>query len=201
MWKILARNELTIIASPIRRQLLDALSEPTSASGLARRLGTSRQRVGYHMRALEQAGFLELVEERQQRGCTEQLYRAKRINYVLELDGVTSNRDADKAFRQTRDRFSWATLMGIAARMLRDLTFLRDRADKRGKNLPTLGIDTAVTFASPASRKHFTTELTAAVEHLVRKYHSENFADGRRYRLVLGAYPYPGETKTREKSP
>ncbi|MBL8987996.1 MAG: helix-turn-helix transcriptional regulator, partial [Gemmatimonadetes bacterium] len=36
-----------------RRQLLEALAEPDSAAGLARRLGLPRQRVNYHLRLLE----------------------------------------------------------------------------------------------------------------------------------------------------
>ena len=49
--------------SPDRRRLLSALAEePDSATGLAERLGDSRQRLNYHLRELERAGFLELVE-------------------------------------------------------------------------------------------------------------------------------------------
>ena len=91
MWKILQRQDLSTIASAVRREVLEALSEPDSAANLARRLNTSRQRIGYHMRALEKAGFLELVEERQQRGCTEQFYRTKRITYVLEPNALGSD--------------------------------------------------------------------------------------------------------------
>ena len=49
MLKVLERQDLRVIASPMRRQILEALAEPDSAVNLARRLGMSRQRIGYHM--------------------------------------------------------------------------------------------------------------------------------------------------------
>ncbi len=182
--KVLERADLSVIASPLRRQLLEALSEPDSASSLARRLGMSRQRVGYHMRGLERAGFLELVAERQQRGCTERLYRARQLTYVLE-----SGSDQGKALKQEQDRFSWAGLMSLAARVVRELVLLRKRADDLGKRAPTLAIETSVTFATPGERQAFTEEIAAAVQQVVRKYHSGDAARGRQYRVFLGAYP------------
>lgn len=47
-----------------RLRLLEQLTEPDSAAGLARRLGVPRQKLNYHLRELEREGFLELIEER-----------------------------------------------------------------------------------------------------------------------------------------
>ena len=41
---------------PIRRRILETLREPGSASSLAPRLGLPRQKVNYHLRALERQG-------------------------------------------------------------------------------------------------------------------------------------------------
>ncbi|HEV2812701.1 MAG TPA: helix-turn-helix domain-containing protein, partial [Solirubrobacteraceae bacterium] len=49
---------------PIRARLLAELAEPGSASTLAGRVGLSRQKANYHLRALERHGLVELVEER-----------------------------------------------------------------------------------------------------------------------------------------
>ena len=43
------------LLDPVRQQLLSHLAEPDSATGLARRLQLPRQRVNYHLRALESA--------------------------------------------------------------------------------------------------------------------------------------------------
>ncbi len=58
-------DRASAVLHPLRRQILEALAaEPGSASTLARRLGEPRQKVNYHLRELEQHGFVELVEEK-----------------------------------------------------------------------------------------------------------------------------------------
>src|SRR5258707_15834865 len=61
--------------SPFRLGLLKGLQQPESASGLARRLGLPRQQGNYHLRELERAGFIEVSEARQRRGCIERIMR------------------------------------------------------------------------------------------------------------------------------
>ena len=56
---------------PMRARLLAALSEPGSATTLAAQVGLARQKVNYHLRALEQHGLVELVEERRKGNVTE----------------------------------------------------------------------------------------------------------------------------------
>jgi len=66
--------------------------------------------------------------------------------------------------------------------------FLR-LAQKTGKRLPTLSIDTEVRFRTAADRAAFTQELTDAVTKLVSRYHDATVAGGRAHRLVALAYP------------
>lgn len=181
-----------VFSSPMRRNIFESLSDPDSAAGIARRHGVSRQRVGYHMRALEAAGLLEQVGERQQRGCTEKLYRAKTLTYLL---GPAAG--SDEAQAKIRDRFSWASLMNLLGRSLHDLTSLRRLADAQKKRLPTLAIESEVAFANPAARKAFTDELTTAVQNVIAKHHDDS-PDSRRYRLLLGAYPSPPKAEKGE---
>ena len=65
--------QVRLALSPLRRQLLALLTEPMSATQLAVKLGVARQKVDYHLRLLETAGLVELVEERQRRGCVERI--------------------------------------------------------------------------------------------------------------------------------
>src|SRR4051794_1671048 len=68
---------------PIRGRLLAELADPGSASTLAERVGLSRQKVNYHLRALERHGLLELVEERRKGNCTERVLQATAASYVI----------------------------------------------------------------------------------------------------------------------
>lgn len=188
MHKVLERQDLRVIASPMRRQILEALAEPDSAVNLARRLGMSRQRIGYHMRELEKADFLELTRTRRRRGCTERLYRARQTTYLMEPDIPAAG--------EAQDRFSWAALVQLAGRVLRELAELSKRADDTSKRLPTMSLETTVAFANPADRKAFAEEITEAVHRLAEKYHAGSDPNAREYRFFAGAYP---KVKSEEK--
>ena len=47
-----------VALEPIRSRLLAELAEPASAATLATRVGIARQKVNYHMRALEAHGLV-----------------------------------------------------------------------------------------------------------------------------------------------
>ncbi|MCZ6617256.1 MAG: helix-turn-helix domain-containing protein [Gammaproteobacteria bacterium] len=188
-FKMLNQAELGALASPLRRELLTALQEPDSATRLARRFDMSRQRIGYHMRELEKAGYIKIVEERRQRGLIERLYRVRPLAYVFAPDGFVASAEA-------QDRFSWATLINLIAQSLWDLVNLRRRADEGGKRLATLALEAEINFASPSARRGFSEELIQAVERLVVKYDEPGANGSRRHRLLLGAYPSPDNRKS-----
>lgn len=56
---------------PVRARLLAELAEPGSATMLAAKMGLARQKVNYHLRALEKHGLVALVEERRKGNVTE----------------------------------------------------------------------------------------------------------------------------------
>jgi len=179
---LLDPESVCAVGSPFRQQLLDLLSEPDSAAGLARRLDMSRQRIGYHMRELEKAGCIAPAGERPARGLTEKLFRAVPMAWAHRPAGKTTP-------LVSADRYSWASLVRIATHMLADLTWLRRRADEAGKRLATLALSAEVHFDSAAERKAFSEELLTAVESVLRRYDKPSSKKTRSFRLVLGAYP------------
>src|SRR3954466_16094700 len=68
---------------PIRARRLAELAEPGSASTLAARVGLTRQKANYHLRAPESPGLIELVEERRRGNCTERVLQATAASYVI----------------------------------------------------------------------------------------------------------------------
>src|SRR6478672_113920 len=68
---------------PIRSRLLAELAEPASAATLAARLGIARQKVNYHLRALEAHGLAKVAGERRWGGLTERLLVATASSYVV----------------------------------------------------------------------------------------------------------------------
>ena len=177
-----------VALDPVRTRVLAQLGEPGSASSVARALGLPRQKVNYHLRALEAHGLVVLVEERPRRGLTERVVVATAASYVVSPGalGVVAP-DPERV----RDRLSARYLVSLAARAVREVGDLVRQADAAGRSLPTLTIDTDVRFASAADRAAFTDELARTVTALVSRYHDEDASGGRWHRLAVLAHPRP----------
>lgn len=171
---------------PLRAQILRRLVEPASAAGVARDLGLPRQKVNYHLRVLEDADLVELVEERRVGNCTERLLRARAEAFVI-APGALGDLAPDPA--RIQDRFSSAYLMAVAAKALQDLGELTAAAERAGKKLPTLTLETEVRFASPESQRRFAEELAEAVRTIAARHHDDRAEQGRTFRFFVGGYP------------
>ena len=171
---------------PIRAGLLAALSEPGSATSLAGRVGLPRQKVNYHLRALEKHGLVELVEERRKGNVTERVLRATAASYVISPAALAAVApDPGRA----PDRLSARWLLALAARLVRDVGSLLTGADKAGKRVATFAIEGEVRFADARDRAAFAEELTTAVTELIGKYHDEAAEGGRPHRLIVAIHP------------
>jgi DNA-binding transcriptional ArsR family regulator len=177
-----------VALDPVRARLLAELGEPGSASTLARKVGLARQKVNYHLRALEAHGLVELVEERPRRGLTERILVATAASYVVSPAAMG---EAATDPERSSDRVSARYLIGLAARIVREVGDLVHRADRADKRLATLSLDTDIRFRSAAERAAFSDELTAAVMRLVARYHDESAPRGRWHRLMVAAHPRP----------
>ncbi|HEX5830491.1 MAG TPA: helix-turn-helix domain-containing protein [Gemmatimonadaceae bacterium] len=169
--------------SPLRRAVLAAFHEPDSATGLAARLGESRQRVNYHLRELEKGGLVELVELRQRRGCLERVVRATARAVLVEPEVIG---DLETS---TQDRFASDTLLALAARTVNDVAAMREQADARGKRFLTFAIEADVGFEHPADIERFANALADSVAQLAATFTSSRAR--RRYRVVVGGHPAP----------
>jgi len=184
------------LLNPMRLRILDALQEPGSATTVAKELGVARQKVNYHLRELEKAGFLEEVEERRAGNCIERIVRAKATHYLINPD-VFGRLAADGA--AVADRFSSAYLIALAAGLIRDVAAAQQKAVKAKKRVATFTLQTDVRFATAEERRAFTEELANCVARLVAKYHDKETAGGRAFRFLIGAYPAPAREASREE--
>lgn len=176
---------------PVRVRLLAELVEPGSATTLAARLGLPRQRLNYHLRALEKHGLVELVEERKKGNCTERVLRASASAYVISprlLGGV----QPDPAV--SPDGLSARWLLALAARTVREVGEMLVGARKTRRKLATYAVDGEIRFASAADRAAFGDELGQALRVLVAKYHDESAPAGRSHRLLVAVHPKPSRT-------
>jgi len=173
---------------PMRAAVLAALAEPGSATTVARQLGLPRQKVNYHLRSLEEHGLVELVEQRPRRGLTERVLQATARSYVVS-PGALGRSGADPA---RTDRLSTRYLIAVAARLVREVGLLADRAQAAGRPLASLTLAAGIRFASQARRSALTAELTDAVTSLVARYPAQAAPGARTHRLLIAAHPLPG---------
>ena len=185
----------TAALGTIRRRLLSELAAPASAATLSTRVGLARQKINYHLRALEAHGLVRLAGERKWGGLTERLLVATASSYVVSPSAI-----GPVAEHSTRgiDRLSANYLIGLGARVVREVSDQVRRAKKAGKRLATMAIDTEVRFRSATDRAAFSEELTEAITKLVSKYHDESAPGGRAHRLVVVAHPLPQQSNPKE---
>ena len=182
----------TVALEPMRSRLLSELVAPASAATLATRVGLARQKVNYHLHALEAHGLVRLAGERRWGGLTERLLVATAASYVVSPSALGSAAvDPDREV----DRLSASYLIALGARVIREVGGLVRRAKEGGKRLATLAVDTEVRFRSASDRAAFSTELTEAIAKLVSKYHDESAPGGRAHRLLVVAHPLPQKSE------
>lgn len=185
-----------VALEPIRNRLLAQLETPASAAALASQTGLPRQKVHYHLKALEEHGLVRLAEKRKWGGLTERLLVSTASSYVVSPNAmgpvaVDPNREID--------RLSAGYLIAVGARMVSEVGGLVRRAVSAGKRLATLAVDTEVRFRSAADRAAFTGELTESITRLVAKYHDQSAFGGRAHRLIVASHPVPEKSAAGEQ--
>jgi hypothetical protein len=183
-----------VALDPVRTRLLAELTEPASAAALAGRLGIARQKINYHLRALEAHALVKVAGERRWGGLTERLLVATASSYIVSPDAMGPV--APDPGRRA-DRLSASYLVAMGARLVREVSRLARHAAAVDTRLPTLSIDTRIRFRSSADRAAFSQELTEAVRSLVSRYHDDAAPEGRDHRLVIAAHPLPVESTAR----
>jgi DNA-binding transcriptional ArsR family regulator len=181
-----------VALDPIKVQLLAQLSEPASAAALSSRVGLPRQKINYHLRALEDHRLVEPAELRRWGGLTERVMVASAASYVVS-PAALGPIGADPA--RNNDRMSASYLIAVAARIVREVSDAWRAARKSEKRLATLSIDTVIRFKSPADRAAFTNDIANAVAAIAARYHDESAHGGRPHRLVVASYPAPDTTR------
>lgn len=177
---------------PVKTRLLAELSQPASAASLAGRIGLTRQKANYHLRALEEHGLVEPAEQRRWGGLTERLMVATASSYVVS-PAALGPIGADPA--RNADRLSASYLIALAAHIVREVGDLWRAARQKDKRLATLSIDTVIRFRSPADRAAFTADLANAVAALAARYHDDGASGGRPHRVIVASYPAPDDAK------
>lgn len=140
-----------------RRQILGLLEEPDSATGLAKRLGTTRQRVNYHLHVLVGAGLVELAEVRQRRGLHEQVMRRS-----AEIVLVDPSAFSTRALRR-KDATGLTAVVSLAGDQVRHAAEVAAAAGASDERVVAATLDTTIRVKNPTALRAMIEELAAIV--------------------------------------
>ena len=183
---------LVLLKEP-RRRLLQMARRPVSAVEAAEELGETRQRIGYHVRQLVEAGLL-LENEGHRRGAiVEKRYSATAETYALDpgLLGPLAARLGSAA-----DRESLSELFGAVHQVQKDLAAVLSETPPEGR-VPTLTLSSELRLLDATQRGAFAEKLVAALTHVVATRSApfttpENVpTEGQAFRLTLTLHPTP----------
>ncbi len=161
------------LLNPLRRRILEHLTRPDSASGVARHLRLPRQKINYHLRELEKRGLVRLVEEQRRGNVTERVVVAAARSFALSpkvLGRLAVDRKDDP-----EPLSAWTACLH---RALRELASSGDAA-------PPRFLELELKLPNDDARREFVRQVEQIVRHLDRKYaHSE----GATHRVVAGVH-------------
>jgi DNA-binding transcriptional ArsR family regulator len=180
-------EQVAALAHPRRLAILEMLRTPNSASGVARSLGDTRQKINHRVRALLDAGLIRLVGERRTGNFVEQLYESIAGTFVVSPRLAWSD---DRRTEALRSQVPLEHLVEMGERLQRDAAGLLDRAAFEDEEIACAAIDASVRFADETARAAFIDEYLAALEPLLRKYGART---GDAFRVVLAVHPGGGE--------
>jgi DNA-binding transcriptional ArsR family regulator len=174
---------LQVLGHPLRVQILGALREPASAASVARQVEQSRQKVNYHLKELERAGFVEPVEERRIGNFIETLYQSVARSFVVSPQVAWADPRRVDALRQ---QHTLERLVMVGEQVQQDAAALLDRAAFDGEQIASAVVEADVHFANERDRAAFLGEYLEAIQRLCDRYRAR---DGLPYKVVVAAYP------------
>lgn len=148
-----------LLTDETRIEIIEHLGEPRSVTELAEAMGVPRTRLYHHVRLLEEAGLIEVVDTRQAGAMTEKIFLVAASSFqpsekFLATASPNQQRDAilGAVFGATRTDFAKTLeVEGIEA-----------FEDKKGQRSRTLG--RMVFDLTPEKLHEFVTELEALLE-------------------------------------
>lgn len=181
-------DQASTLMKPLRIEIIKRMAEPCTCQDLAEALDESPQKIYYHVKALQNAGLVEKVEERRVRGIMEGIYQARARSYWLspEIAGRVGGR------RKAQDQMSLGFLYTLAEELQADVGRLAEVTDQP---VPSLGLDAMIQLRDGEHRAEFMRDLQGMFQQLSEKYGNTNEANdpstGQSFRIAFACYPKP----------
>lgn len=99
-------EQVKVLAVPLRVRILETLqNRPMTTKQVAESLGEGVTKLYHHMAALEQAGLVELVETRRNRGAVEKYYRPAAKQFIVDRKLLAGDQATGEVVSQLQAMF------------------------------------------------------------------------------------------------
>jgi DNA-binding transcriptional ArsR family regulator len=179
-------DQIRTVSDPLRVRIVDRLMrEPLTVTQLGEALGESPAKMHYHVRELERAGVVHLVETREKSGILEKYYRAVAKNFQIAPE-VWQGMNAG-----TKDAVLIEFFQIAQRQALQFLTWQREHSES-GETPLVFTFDYVV-----ATEEEFRKMLSELREVMDRYSHSPSGAPGaREWIFETIAHPYISDSVT-----
>jgi DNA-binding transcriptional ArsR family regulator len=171
-------SQADALLKPKRVEVLRHLAEPNTCTQIGEAMGETAQAIYYHVKRLQAAGLVVLVEERRVRGIAEGIYQAVARSYWVSPECV-GRLGPD---RQNSDLLGLGYLLELSEEVSRDVA----RLSAGRVTLPSFGIAGDIRL-SPEDGAAFVAELQRAFGDVLTRYSGDT---GHTFRLALACYPH-----------
>src|SRR3954447_24591854 len=166
------------LLKPKRVEIMRRLAEPSTCTQIGQELAETPQAIYYHVKRLQAAGLVNLVEERRVRGIAEGIYQAAARSYWVSPECVGRL----GAPRERADLLGLGYLLELSEEVSRDVA----RLSAGPVTLPSFGIAGDIRLA-PEDGAAFVAELQRAFGEVLTRYSGDA---GHTFRLALACYPH-----------
>ena len=175
------------LLKPKRVEIMRQLAEPTTCTEIGGALGETPQAIYYHVKRLQAAGLVSLVDERRVRGIVEGIYQAVARSFWVSPDV----RRAGSARRAAREEHARARL---PAQPHRGAWHATSRSSRWARStLPSFGIAGDI-HLSPEDGAAFVAELQRAFGEVLVPLRRRR--ERHTFRLALACYPHAAARRT-----
>ncbi len=165
------------LLKPKRVEVLRRLAEPSTCTHIGEQLGESPQSIYYHVKRLQSAGLVTLVDERRIRGIAEGIYQSVARSFWVSPALVGRLGPA----RAPHELLGLGYLLDLSESMQSELAALAAGPP----TLPSFGISGEIHLA-PDQGAAFVGDLQAAIAEILERYGG---GEGHAFRLALACYP------------
>ena len=171
---------MALLADPLKLKILREMDQPRTTAALALVLGMPRQKLGYHVRQLEDAGLLASAGESRRGNCIARKLQAAARQFIV------IRTDPQGLIPEDRHAGSW--LIERCASAIREVGFLLSAAGENGEKLPVLTLESEIAFDNPQERQAFAQELNELIAALIDRYGSTS-SSATPFRFLAASYP------------